>query len=83
MHFKPAGEYFVRSVLREYQFEPATSSVKINEGETIELRLYGHRYAYSAFGKVSTAGGGSPSNQMNVEAISQNCGNLQVIAYYL
>jgi len=26
---------------------------------------------------VNTAGGGSPSNQMNVEALSQNCGKLQ------
>ncbi|KAI6176776.1 hypothetical protein M3Y97_00835400 [Aphelenchoides bicaudatus] len=73
----PIGEYFVRSVMREYEFEPATSSVKINEGETNELKLFGTRYAYSAFGKVSSAGGSSPSSQMNVEAISKNCGNLQ------
>jgi hypothetical protein len=73
----PAGEYFVRSVLREYQFDPLTSSVKINEGATVEIKLYGKRYAYSAIGKVSTAGGGSPSNQMNVEAVSKDCGNLQ------
>ncbi|KAI6214901.1 hypothetical protein M3Y94_00322600 [Aphelenchoides besseyi] len=72
----PAGEYFVRSVLREYRFEPTSTPVTIKEGETIELKMFGQRYAYSAFGKVLTAGG-IPVNQMTVEAISKNCGNLQ------
>lgn len=43
------------------------------------MRLPGSRFAYSAFGRVMTAGGGPPSGQMKVEAVSQNCGNLQVI----
>jgi hypothetical protein len=75
--FQQTDVYFVRSVLREYEFEPSSTKIHIKEGETVELKLYGKRHAYSAIGKVQTAGG-YPVESVVVEAITQNCGNLQV-----
>lgn len=42
----PAGEYFITSVLREYEFQPNSVSVVVKEGETVERKIYGKRFAY-------------------------------------
>ncbi|CAD5215162.1 unnamed protein product [Bursaphelenchus okinawaensis] len=71
----PAGDYFITSFLREYQFNQDQTSVSIKEGETVEKIILGKRYAYSAFGSVSAAGGLALEN-VKLEALSESCGNL-------
>ncbi|VDN45104.1 unnamed protein product [Gongylonema pulchrum] len=43
------GEYFLRPILQEYQFEPKSLTININEGELETVSLKGHRFAYRYF----------------------------------
>uniref|UniRef100_A0A158Q644 Nodal modulator 1 n=1 Tax=Dracunculus medinensis TaxID=318479 RepID=A0A158Q644_DRAME len=71
-----AGEYFLRPILQEYQFEPATTAVVVSEEETVVVELKGHRFAYSVYGKISYLGG-QPVASIVVEAVSEQCSQLQ------
>jgi len=46
------GEYFVRAVLKEYNFEPAQSTITIEDGEHKKIAIKAKRVAYSAFGRI-------------------------------
>lgn len=74
--FKSPGSYFVRSVYKEYSFDPPTQMVEVGEGKIAELKLIGKRVAYSCFSKVRTLNG-QPVSEISVEAIAANCDNLQ------
>ncbi|MFH4974267.1 hypothetical protein AB6A40_000976 [Gnathostoma spinigerum] len=70
------GEYFIRPILQEYKFEPPSSVVTIEEGETQNIVVNGKRFAYSVYGKVTQLAG-QPVSSMLVEAVSEQCSNLQ------
>lgn len=44
--FQRPGEYFLRPILQEYQFDPKFLTVNINEGEFETVNLKGRRFAY-------------------------------------
>lgn len=46
------GEYFIKAVLKEYVFEPAQSTLTINDGEHKKLVLRATRVAFSLFGNI-------------------------------
>ncbi|KAK0417409.1 hypothetical protein QR680_012991 [Steinernema hermaphroditum] len=70
------GQYFLQPILREYRFEPSMIPVTIKEGKVEELTLSGIRFAYSAYGKVTQIAG-EPVASVKVEAVSEQCDNLQ------
>ncbi|TKR78261.1 hypothetical protein L596_019098 [Steinernema carpocapsae] len=70
------GQYFLRPFLQEYDFEPKMIPVTIREGEEEELKLAGVQVAYSIFGKVTQIAG-EPVPSVSVEAVSEQCQNLQ------
>uniref|UniRef100_A0A1I8AU23 Carboxypeptidase regulatory-like domain-containing protein n=1 Tax=Steinernema glaseri TaxID=37863 RepID=A0A1I8AU23_9BILA len=70
------GQYFLQPILREYRFEPSMIPITIKEGEVEQLVLAGIRFAYSVYGKVAQIAG-EPVSAVKVEAISEQCDNLQ------
>uniref|UniRef100_A0A915DMW4 Nodal modulator 1 n=1 Tax=Ditylenchus dipsaci TaxID=166011 RepID=A0A915DMW4_9BILA len=73
----PAGEYYLQSVLQEYKFDATSTKVVVKEGETLELTLFANKFAYSAFGVVTTINKKPIGQVVHVEAVSQQCNNHQ------
>ncbi|XP_063218768.1 BOS complex subunit NOMO3 [Bacillus rossius redtenbacheri] len=65
------GDYFLRPMLKEYSFEPASKMISVREGETTEVKLIGRRVAYSVFGTVTSLSG-EPERGVVVEAVGTN-----------
>lgn len=47
------GEYLIKTVLKEYLFNPAQKTIKILDGATEEIEIVGKKVAFSIFGKGS------------------------------
>ncbi|KAF2356366.1 Carbohydrate-binding-like fold [Trinorchestia longiramus] len=51
------GEYFVRTAMKEYNFEPPSKMITVEQGATINIKIKGIRVAYSAFGMTTSLTG--------------------------
>ncbi|XP_050313690.1 nodal modulator 2 [Anthonomus grandis grandis] len=75
-HSLSSGDYFLRPMMKEYSFEPASQILGVKEGQTINVSLLGKRVAFSAFGKITTVNG-DPVEKINVVAQGiENCTGL-------
>jgi len=63
------NQYFLRPLLKEYTFEPATLSVALSSGQQSETSFKAKRVAFSLHGRVSSLNGMSLSD-VTVEARS-------------
>jgi hypothetical protein len=63
------GEYYLRVMMKEYQFEPASQMVRVGEGDMVELEIIGKRVEYSCYGFVLSLNG-EPEPGVSVEAVS-------------
>jgi len=71
------GEYYLRPMMKEYRFDPPSKMIKVAEGATVTVNLFGNRVAYSAYGSVTSLNG-EPEVGLLVEVQGQgNCSNLQ------
>eukprot|EP00736_Rhodelphis_marinus_P001635 Rmarinus@m.12723 len=64
----PPGDYFLRPVLKEYEFSQSSQAITIGEGERQEISFIGKRVAFSAFGSVLSLAG-APIKGLVVDAI--------------
>lgn len=62
------GSYFLRPLLKEYKFEPASQSIEVTEAGTIEAKFNAVRIAYSVFGSVLSLNM-EPENGLVIEAV--------------
>jgi hypothetical protein len=69
------GDYYIRAVLKEYKFEPATITATVKEGIVESVRMTATRHAYSCFGTVRHLGGQRVPG-VHVEAVSEACNQL-------
>ncbi|KAK9890285.1 hypothetical protein WA026_010388 [Henosepilachna vigintioctopunctata] len=75
-HSLSPSEYYLRPMMKEYSFEPASKIINVEEGEVINITLIGKRIAYSAFGHVTSLNG-IPEHNSVVEAVGiGNCSHL-------
>ncbi|XP_037561921.1 nodal modulator 2-like [Dermacentor silvarum] len=51
------GNYFLRPMMKEYRFSPASKMLTVGEGATVELDITGDRVAFSCLGWVSSVTG--------------------------
>ncbi|PAA88698.1 hypothetical protein BOX15_Mlig034077g1, partial [Macrostomum lignano] len=51
------GRYYVRGMVKEFRFEPASAEVMVKEGEVTEVALRPVRTGYSAYGRVVSLSG--------------------------
>jgi len=68
------GQYFLRPMMKEYKFEPASQVIQVLEGTTKKIVIKGARVAFSCFGKVTSLNG-DPEPGVFIEAtgIDQDC----------
>ncbi|XP_076380819.1 uncharacterized protein LOC117223312 [Megalopta genalis] len=71
------GEYYLRPMMKEYRFDPPSKMIKVMEGATVKVELYGKRVAFSAYGSVTSLNG-KPEAGLLMEVQGQaDCSNLQ------
>jgi len=64
-----AGDYFVRAMLKEFQFSPVSQSLTIEEGTNPTVSVKAKRVAFSAFGTVTLLDG-NPEKNCAVQALA-------------
>ncbi|KAJ8923473.1 hypothetical protein NQ315_010051 [Exocentrus adspersus] len=72
-HSLSPSEYFLRPMMKEYQFEPSSKIIPVNEGQTVHVKLIGKRVAYSAFGHVVSLNGEPEDNMIIIASGIGNC----------
>lgn len=65
------GQYFLRPMKKEYQFEPPNQMLDVAEGTTVNLKIIGRRVAFSIFGSVNSLNGDGESG-ISVEAFGSS-----------
>jgi hypothetical protein len=63
------GTYYLRPLLKEYEFQPNFKPVSVVEGATVEETFIALRVAYSVFGTVISLSG-APEKGVSMEAVS-------------
>ncbi|XP_015834614.2 BOS complex subunit NOMO1 [Tribolium castaneum] len=71
-HSLSPGEYFLRPMMKEYSFEPSSKIIKVNEGQTVNVKLTGKRVAYSAYGQVTSL---NREPEENIVVVALGVGN--------
>ncbi|GFW16883.1 nodal modulator 2 [Trichonephila clavipes] len=51
------GQYFLRSMLKEFSFDPPSKMIDIKEGTQVSIQIKGKRVAYSLYGMVTSLTG--------------------------
>ncbi|XP_055686792.1 BOS complex subunit NOMO1 [Lutzomyia longipalpis] len=69
-HSLSPSEYFLRPMMKEYKFDPASKIIDVQEGSTTFVDLTGRRISFSIFGIVTTLNG-EPFPNVLVEAFAQ------------
>uniref|UniRef100_A0A0P4W9J4 SD-repeat containing protein B domain-containing protein n=1 Tax=Scylla olivacea TaxID=85551 RepID=A0A0P4W9J4_SCYOL len=64
------GDYFLRPMMKEYMFDPASKMVSVAEGATIMITIRGSRVAYSVYGHTVSLSGEAETDVV-VEAVGQ------------
>ena len=64
------GEYFVKPVLKEYDFEPKSKLIMVKEGSEEVVEIVGKRVAFSAWGTLTSLRG-DPEPGIALEAVGQ------------
>lgn len=64
------GDYFLRPMMKEYNFDPPSKMVTVDEGATIMVGISGIRIAYSIYGQTASLSG-EPETDVVVEAVGQ------------
>ncbi|XP_064641106.1 BOS complex subunit NOMO3-like [Lineus longissimus] len=72
------GQYFLRPMMKEYQFDPSSKMIEVTEGSTVSLKVKGKRIAYSCYGSVTSLNG-EPEAGVVIEAAGKgdNCATYQ------
>lgn len=71
------GQYFLRPMMKEYRFEPASQMIDVLEGTTVNLVIKGIRVAFSCYGTVTSLNG-EPEAGVIVEAVGlKECSQFQ------
>uniref|UniRef100_A0A8D8YDE6 Nodal modulator 1 n=1 Tax=Cacopsylla melanoneura TaxID=428564 RepID=A0A8D8YDE6_9HEMI len=63
-------QYYLRPMMKEYKFEPASQMINVSEAATAQVQWQGVRIAYSVLGEVTSLSG-EPESGVTVEAVGQ------------
>ncbi|KAL1464886.1 hypothetical protein WDU94_004493 [Cyamophila willieti] len=63
-------QYYLRPMMKEYKFEPASQMINVSEAATAHVQWQGVRIAYSVLGEVTSLSG-EPESGVTVEAVGQ------------
>ncbi|XP_053676824.1 nodal modulator 1 [Anopheles nili] len=75
-HSLSPSEYYLRAMMKEYEFRPNSKLIEVQEGATVVEELVGKRTQFSIFGSITSLNG-EPFPNVVVEAVSdETCGNV-------
>uniref|UniRef100_A0A1Q3G441 Putative metalloproteinase-related collagenase pm5 n=1 Tax=Culex tarsalis TaxID=7177 RepID=A0A1Q3G441_CULTA len=73
-HSLSPSEYYLRAMMKEYEFRPNSKLIEVREGATVMEELRGTRTAFSIFGSITSLNG-EPFPGVTVEAVTDDrCG---------
>lgn len=73
-HSLSPSEYYLRAMMKEYEFRPNSKLIEVREGATVMEELRGTRTAFSIFGTITSLNG-EPFSGVTVEAVTDDrCG---------
>ncbi|XP_058830145.1 BOS complex subunit NOMO1 [Topomyia yanbarensis] len=74
-HSLSPSEYYLRAMMKEYDFKPNSKLIEVKEGATVTEELKATRTAFSIFGSITSLNG-EPFPNVPVEAVTdERCGN--------
>lgn len=74
-HSLSPSEYYLRAMMKEYEFKPNSKLIEVSEGATVTEELRGTRTAFSIFGSITSLNG-EPFPSVAVEALTdERCGS--------
>ncbi|XP_001654625.2 nodal modulator 1 isoform X1 [Aedes aegypti] len=74
-HSLSPSEYYLRAMMKEYEFKPNSKLIQVKDGATVHEELQGTRTAFSIFGSITSLNG-EPFPKVTVEAVTdEKCGN--------
>lgn len=74
-HSLVPSEYYLRAMMKEYDFKPNSKLIQVEDGATVNEELQGTRTAFSIFGSITSLNG-EPFPKVTVEAVTdERCGN--------
>ncbi|CAD5114951.1 DgyrCDS3985 [Dimorphilus gyrociliatus] len=62
------GQYYLRTMKKEYEFDPASRMIQVKEGESVNADIKGNRVAFSVFGKITSLNL-TPEPRVTIEAV--------------
>uniref|UniRef100_A0A182JBY5 SD-repeat containing protein B domain-containing protein n=1 Tax=Anopheles atroparvus TaxID=41427 RepID=A0A182JBY5_ANOAO len=75
-HSLSPSEYYLRAMMKEYEFRPNSKLIEVREGATVLEELVGTRTQFSIFGSITSLNG-EPFPNVAVEAVTdEGCGNV-------
>ncbi|XP_033099080.1 nodal modulator 1-like [Anneissia japonica] len=75
-YFLGAGQYYLRAFRKEYEFEPDSKMIEVQEASSVNLTIRGHRVAFSCYGTVTSLNG-EPEPNVALEARGLAIGNCE------
>jgi len=70
------GDYYIRPIMKEFQFTPSSKMLSISEGEEMNIDMVAVRVAFSCYGRVTSLNG-RPEKGAIVEAVGAGACALQ------
>lgn len=74
-HSLSPSEYYLRAMMKEYEFKPNSKLIKVSEGATVTEELRGTRTAFSIFGSITSLNGEPFANVALEASTDERCGN--------
>uniref|UniRef100_A0A8W7P3V5 SD-repeat containing protein B domain-containing protein n=1 Tax=Anopheles coluzzii TaxID=1518534 RepID=A0A8W7P3V5_ANOCL len=75
-HSLSPSEYYLRAMMKEYEFRPNSRLITVQEGATVQEELVGQRTQFSIYGSLTSLNG-EPFPNVAVEAVSdESCGSV-------
>jgi hypothetical protein len=62
-----SGQYFMRVMMKEYEFEPSSKMIDVSQGSTVRIEVKAKKVAFSYFGSTVSLNGDA-ANGVSVEA---------------
>lgn len=72
-HSLSPSQYFLRPMMKEYKFDPASKIINVKDGETLFVELVGKRVAYSMLGSITSLNGEPFPNIIVETNAEQSC----------
>lgn len=65
------GQYYFKPMMKEFQFEPFSQMIEVQEGQRLKITIMGYGITYRCYGMESSLNG-EPEQGITVEVVTHN-----------